>query len=235
MASKAFPERSNRPLVAVVGTCDTKLAALVFLKRVVSNDTCDAILIDVGTHEPSESTDIDISRQHILGQAKSSPTGNSRNEFSEAMTQGLARTLKQLCDGTTSQRAIAGVIAAGGSCNTSICTQAFRESLPIGFPKLMVSTMASGDVSHYVGETDITMMHSVVDVAGLNHILESVLRNAAYAIAGMASHYSPTNAPSSRPAVAVTMFGVTTPCVEAATKALEKLGYTVVVFHATGN
>jgi uncharacterized protein (UPF0261 family) len=99
----------------------------------------------------------------------------------------------------------------------------------------MVSTMASGDVSHYVGETDITMMYSVVDIAGMNNILEVVLGNAARAIAGMASKQHLTaNVTSSRPAIAISMFGVTTPCVATATKLLESLGYTTVIFHATG-
>lgn len=119
-----------------------------------------------------------------------------------------------------------------------MCTKAFRDALPIGFPKVMVSTMASGDVSHYVGETDIAMMYSVVDVAGMNGILETILGNAARCIAGMALQSSPPKDTSTsgggKPAVAVTMFGVTTPCVQSATEMLERLGYEVVVFHATG-
>ncbi|KAF8578881.1 hypothetical protein K439DRAFT_1360978 [Ramaria rubella] len=229
---------TNLPLVAVVGTCDTKHAALVFIKQlIISSGLCDAILIDVGSYEPADSSksNIDIPRQEILDRVVPVGTGRSRNEVSGAMAQGLRSLLKELRNGTPTRRSISGVIAAGGSCNTSLCAQAFREALPVGFPKLMVSTMASGDVSHYVGESDITMMHSVVDVAGLNHILESVLKNAANAIAAMAANYSPASAVvSSQRAIAVTMFGVTTPCVEMASKLLEELGYTPVIFHATG-
>jgi uncharacterized protein (UPF0261 family) len=97
--------------------------------------------------------------------------------------------LTQFLDRLRLYRGIVGGIRAGGSGNTSICTKAFRDALPIGFPKLMVSTMASGNVSHYVGEADITMMYSVVDVDNMNPILETVLRNAADAISGMTKRY----------------------------------------------
>ncbi|KZP12728.1 UPF0261-domain-containing protein [Athelia psychrophila] len=150
-----------------------------------------------------------------------------------AMTAALGRTLIPL----HSEGTIAGVIGAGGSGNTTVCTSAFRDALPIGFPKLMVSTMASGDVSCYVGESDVTMMYSVVDVAGMNDILEVILGNAARAIAGMAfssPDVSKSKSGVARPAVAISMFGVTTPCVQRAAELLEELGYATVVFHATG-
>ena len=221
----------RRPVVAIIGTCDTKLEAMVFIKNtIISGGKCEAILLDIGSYEPSDSTEINISRSGILGESLLDNMP-SRGSAMKTMTHALKRTLSRL----HAEESISGVIGAGGSGNTSVCTTAFRDALPIGFPKLMVSTMASGDVSHYVGETDITMMYSIVDVAGMNSILENILGNAARAIAGMASNnVLSTYTTCSRPAIAISMFGVTTPCVQTATKLMEELGYAAVVFHATG-
>ena len=127
---------------------------------------------------------------------------------------------------------IDGVLGAGGSGNTAIATAAMR-ALPVGVPKLMVSTMAAGDTSDYVGGTDITMMASVTDVAGLNSISARVLANAAAAMAGMVGA-PPVEHDDSKPLIGATMFGVTTPCVDHARAVLEERGYEVLVFHATG-
>ncbi|KAG2061501.1 hypothetical protein BDR06DRAFT_264098 [Suillus hirtellus] len=221
------------PTVAVIGTCDTKLEALLFLKRTIqSTAVCDAILIDIGSYHPSDLRDIDILRSDVLKERTTIVhDASSRGETLETMTIALTQLLARL----HSTQSIAGVIGAGGSGNTSVCTKAFRDALPIDFPKLMVSTMASGNVAHYVGETDVTMMHSVVDVAGMNPILEVILGNAAHAISGMAKRsLTRADLKSSRPTIAVSMFGLTTPCVEVATQKLEELGYSVVAFHATG-
>jgi uncharacterized protein (UPF0261 family) len=126
---------------------------------------------------------------------------------------------------------VAGVIGIGGSGGTALIAAALR-ALPVGLPKVLVSTVASGNTAPYVGCSDVTMMYSVVDVAGLNRVSRQVLANAAHAIAGMASHPSP--AAGAKPAVGMTMFGVTTPCVTAARQQLESLGYECLVFHATG-
>ncbi len=126
---------------------------------------------------------------------------------------------------------VAGVLGIGGSGGTALITAAMR-SLPIGLPKLMVSTVASGNTAPYVDCSDITMMYSVVDVAGLNTVSKTILGNAAHAMAGMAMHsWSDVQ---SRPAIGMTMFGVTTPCVTAVRQALEKEGFDCLVFHATG-
>ncbi|OAX39369.1 hypothetical protein K503DRAFT_769561 [Rhizopogon vinicolor AM-OR11-026] len=226
----------TQPTVAVIGTCDTKLEALRFLKRTIqSTAVCHAIIIDVGSYDPSDSQDIDIPRTDVLKEYETAIRNMpSRGEALDTMTIALTQLLARL----HSAQSIMGVIGAGGSGNTSVCTKAFRDALPIGFPKLMVSTMASGNVSHYVGETDMTMMYSVVDVASMNPILETVLGNAADAISGMAKRYlmraDMKSSLSSRPAIAVSMFGLTTPCVQVATQKLEELGYSVVAFHATG-
>ncbi|KAH7929674.1 hypothetical protein BV22DRAFT_1002319 [Leucogyrophana mollusca] len=224
---------SMKPTVAVIGTCDTKLEALTYIKEtVISSGRCNAILIDIGSYDPPNSTAIDISRSNVLSSLGGEAVDNSsRNGALDAMTIALTRTLSRL----RSDKSIAGVVGAGGSGNTSVCTKAFREALPIGFPKLMVSTMASGNTSHYVGETDLTMMYSVADVAGMNPLLRTILGNAADAIEGMAVRsLERADLNSTRPAIAVTMFGLTTPCVQAAIEELEELGFSVVVFHATG-
>jgi uncharacterized protein (UPF0261 family) len=143
------------------------------------------------------------------------------------MARGAANLAKQLHD----NEKIHGVLSIGGSCGTAIGTAAMRE-LPVGFPKVMVSTMASGQVSSYVGLTDITMMHSVVDIAGINRISRRIFINAVGAICGMIEMPEPTA--DDRPLVAATMFGVTTPCVERVRARLEKAGFEVLVFHATG-
>lgn len=224
---------STPPTVAVIGTCDTKLEVFLFLKRAVqSTAVCDAILIDIGSYDPSDLRDIDIPRSDVLREhATTVHDTPSRREALETTTIALTQLLARLY----STQSIVGVIGAGGSGNTSVCTKAFRDALPVGFPKLMVSTMASGNVSHYVGETDITMMYSVVDVAGINPILEVILGNAAGAISGMAKRsLNRADLKSSRPTIAVSMFGLTTPCVQVATQKLEELGYSVIAFHATG-
>jgi uncharacterized protein (UPF0261 family) len=129
-----------------------------------------------------------------------------------------------------------GVLALGGSGGSSIAARAVRD-LPVGLPKLIVSTMAAGDVSPYVGASDVTMTYSVVDIAGINQVSRAVLGNAAAGIAGMAKAYAArVGAPhgDDRPLVAASMFGVTTPAVDAARERLSELGYEVLVFHATG-
>jgi uncharacterized protein (UPF0261 family) len=129
------------------------------------------------------------------------------------------------------RRDLGGIISAGGSGGTSMATQGMR-ALGIGCPKMMVSTMASGDTRPYVGPSDICMMYSVTDVQGINRISEKVLANAAHALAGMIAHPAPAS-DTSKPAIGLTMFGVTTPCVQAVTKRLEE-DFDCLVFHATG-
>jgi uncharacterized protein (UPF0261 family) len=131
------------------------------------------------------------------------------------------------------RRDLGGIVSAGGSGGTALATAAMRR-LPVGVPKVMVSTVASGDVKPYVGPADICMMYSVTDIAGINRISEKVLANAAHALAGMIAHARPTGqASDTRAALGLTMFGLTTPCVQAVTKQLED-DYDCLVFHATG-
>jgi uncharacterized protein (UPF0261 family) len=144
------------------------------------------------------------------------------------MARGAGEVVKRL----QAEGRLDGVLGLGGSGGSSLVTSAMRE-LPVGVPKLMVSTVASGDTRPYVGESDVTMMYSVVDIAGINQISARILSNAAAAIAGMAKAEVP-EAGEVKPLVGATMFGVTTPAVDAARERLEELGYEVLVFHATG-
>jgi uncharacterized protein (UPF0261 family) len=143
------------------------------------------------------------------------------------MAAGAEAVLKELYD----DGKVAGVLALGGSGGTSIATRAMR-ALPVGVPKLMVSTVASGDTRPYVGAVDVTMMYSVVDISGVNSVSARIMANAAGAIAGMVGARVPVL--EAKPLVGATMFGVTTPCVTRARERLEELGYEVLVFHATG-
>jgi uncharacterized protein (UPF0261 family) len=217
--------------VAIVGTLDTKGTEYKFIRDRINNHGVNSIIIDVGTggdpllqpdittREVAEAAGVDF--EELKRKA-------DRGYSVEVMGKGAAVILKRLQqDGR-----IHGVISIGGSGGTSIGTTAMK-ALPTGFPKMMVSTVASGDTRQYVGVKDITMMNSVVDVAGLNIILKSILSNAAAAIAAMAKEEI-VSGDSNKPIVAATMFGVTTPCVSKACKILERAGYEVLVFHATG-
>src|SRR5262249_15554558 len=149
----------------------------------------------------------------------------------EAAARGVAKIAVDLL----AKGQVDGVLGLGGSAGTTIGTAAMR-ALPFGVPKLMVSTLASGQVKPYVGVRDIMMLHSVVDISGLNRISRTVLTNAANAMIGMVkseAHRS-QSVGLEKPLIAATMFGVTTPCVEAARKIMEQNGYEVLVFHATG-
>ncbi len=221
--------------VAILGCLDTKGVELQFLKQVV--ETCGARVhvIDTGVMGdplfPPDTPRTEIAS--LAGTSIDELRRRSDRGFAmEAMCRGAAQAARQL----QARGAIHGILAAGGSANTSIGSAAMR-ALPTGFPKVMVSTLASGDVSPFVGTRDITMMYSVVDIAGINRISERVLSNAARAAAAMAHGWEADRArPRSlgKPLIAATMFGVTTPCITEARRVLEDAGYEVIVFHATG-
>jgi len=222
--------------VALVGTLDTKGPDFAFLAGQLRAVGAEVIVVDVGVGEP------DGLIPDIDGDTVAAAAGTSRAELREAadrgravteMGRGAARVIADL----TAHGRVGGVLAAGGSGGSSIAAQ-IMAALPVGLPKLLVSTMASGDVSPYVGAKDVCIMYSVVDVAGLNRISRLVLGNAAAAMAGMVAAREqavPTaGAVHDRPLVAASMFGVTTPAVDAARARLAELGYEVLVFHATG-
>jgi len=233
--------------IALVGTFDTKGAEYDFVRKQIDDiGTCLVFLIDVGLQSNNKTLPIaNISSKSIIkaagGDYKALEERKiSKSEAFNLMTKGLTLKLNELY---VSNR-LHGILALGGSCGTAIVSEAIQQSkiLPIGLPKLIVSTVAASTNAHTaVGLTDVTLMHSVTDIGGgVNRINEPILGNAAVAIAAMASRYYTSMTQSKEatvhdpPLVALTMFGVTTPCVMEAKKQLEELGYDTVVFHATG-
>jgi len=221
--------------VALVGTLDTKGPDFAFLAGRLRAAGAQVIVIDVGTGEPDGlAPDID-------GEAVAAAAGSTRAELRAAADRGRAvavmgRGAAAVVADLVAQGRVGGVLAAGGSGGSSIAAQVMA-GLPVGLPKLLVSTMASGDVSPYVGAKDVCIMYSVTDVAGINRISRLVLGNAAAAMAGMVAAQAaqgPSADADDRPLIAASMFGVTTPAVETARARLAELGYEVLVFHATG-
>jgi uncharacterized protein (UPF0261 family) len=232
----------------VVGTFDTKGAELNYVAELIRATRVPVTTVDLSTRDDRYNRDdrddgqdgdnqdnrpgqlarrADVGAPVVAGHhpdgAKAVFTGD-RGSAVVAMATAFERFL-------TSRNDVGGVLGLGGSGGTALISPALR-ALPVGVPKLMVSTVASGDVSGYVGAADLAMLHSVTDVAGLNRISRRVLGNAAHALAGMVSNDIP--AAESKPAVGLTMFGVTTPCVTAVAAALAERGYDPLVFHAVG-
>ncbi|KAF2451658.1 hypothetical protein P171DRAFT_426142 [Karstenula rhodostoma CBS 690.94] len=227
--------------VLLLGTCDTKLDELLFLRTAIeeADPNIRVSLIDVGRcetqHDSIKFTHSKLIENYGNGQKVDElPRGDLIKTMAGYAT-ALVKDLYEESDGTS----IDGIISAGGSGGTSLAAAVMRDALPIGFPKLIVSTVASGDTGPIVEETDITLMYSVVDVAGLNGVLRNVLSNAGAAIAGMARSYAArrlTIAPETKIRVGITMFGVTTPAVDAIRKHLEsENNVEIYVFHATGH
>ena len=221
-------------VVALIGTLDTKGAEYAWLAEQLDKHGVQALFVDVGSFSASPLAN--VSSDDVIAAADSDAVAlrerRDRGEMMQVMSVGAARIVRDLA---VSGR-IHGLLALGGSGGSSVAAAAM-QALPVGFPKLLVSTMASGDVKPYVGEVDATLMYSVVDVAGINSVSSQVFANAAAAIAGMAQAYEDRLAAvpaGHKPVVAVTMFGVTTPAADEARDTLTDLGYEVLVFHATG-
>lgn len=217
-------------VVVLVGTLDTKGVEYGFLRDRLRENGVETLLVDAGILGDPR-VEPDVTREEVARAAGTDIEGlaraGDRGVAVAAMARGAGEVVKRL----HAEGRLDGVVGLGGSGGSSLVTRAMRE-LPVGVPKLMVSTVASGDTRPYVGESDVTMMYSVVDMAGINRISARILSNAAGAIAGMAKAEVPEV--GERPLVGATMFGVTTPCVDAARGRLEALGYEVLVFHATG-
>lgn len=219
--------------VVLLGTLDTKGIEYDYLRKQVQASGCDTLLIDAGVQGGPLAAP-DISRAEVAQAAGADvaqlAAAGDRGVAVETMARGATAIVLDLF----SQGRLQGVLGMGGSGGSSLISQAMR-ALPVGVPKVLVSTLASGDTRPYVGAVDLTMMYAVVDIAGLNRISERILGNAAAAIGAMAHAYA-TAPPSAnaRPLIGASMFGVTTPCVTAARAALEERGYEVLVFHATG-
>lgn len=212
--------------VYIIGTCDTKYPELTYAKALIEAAGVATVLVDVGIFAHDHPVDVTLAQ--VAACHPSTPdflTKNAgRGESVMAMGEALEAFLLSRTD-------IGGVLGMGGSGNTSLVTKGMR-ALPVGLPKLMVSTVASGDVSPYVGPSDICMMASVADVSGLNPVTRAVIGNAAHAMAGMVRFPIP-QVKAQKPLLGMTMFGVTTTCVQQVSALLEDC-FEPLVFHATG-
>ncbi|MBT2466667.1 Tm-1-like ATP-binding domain-containing protein [Streptomyces sp. ISL-66] len=228
--------------VVLVGTLDTKGVEYGWLRERLLRAGVEVVMVDTGImDEPRVPADVPC-------EAVARAAGTELSELRTAADRGAAvTTMARVAEATLlrlhAEGRLHGVLAIGGSGGTSIATRAMR-ALPLGVPKVMVSSMASGDVAPYVGSADITMMYSVVDIAGINSISAPVLTNAVEAVAGMAKGFERASrelrrparlGEGSRPLVAASMAGVTTTGVDAARERLTELGYEVLVFHVSGS
>ena len=217
--------------VVLLGTLDTKGKEYDFLADRVREHGVDVILVDAGIMGEPLATP-DISREEVAAAAGADvhalAAAGDRGAAVGAMSEGAAAVVVRL----HAEGRLDGILGLGGSGNSALVTHAM-QALPVGVPKLMVSTVASGDTRPYVGAVDIAMMYSVVDIAGINTISAQIMTNAAGMIAGAVKSQVP-DLGADRPLIGATMFGVTTPCVTEARERLEELGYEVLVFHATG-
>ncbi|UGY01007.1 ABC transporter permease [Bradyrhizobium quebecense] len=228
----ATSRTSGPPVVLVVGTLDTKGTELRFIRDIIAASGLRTRLVDVSTS--GKATSCDVTAQEIAlnhGRGGSSVFGTDRGASVTAMAEAFERWLRR-------QSNIAGIISAGGSGGASLVAPGMR-ALPVGVPKLIISSVASGDVGPYVGPADITMMYSVTDVQGLNSISRTVLGNGAHALVGMVKARieeqagKPRDTGAHLPAIGITMFGVTTPAVQKIAADLRE-DFECLVFHATG-
>ena len=221
-----FPVSASSERAAyVAGTFDTKGRELFYVRQCLERLGLRVVTVDLSTSGRTSTASVhprEVARHHPQGE--SAVFTGDRGGAVAAMALAFERFV-------LTRRDLGGLISAGGSGGTTLATAAMR-ALPVGVPKVMVSTMASGDTRPYVGPSDIMMLYSVTDVQGINRISERVLANAAHALAGMITH-PPLASQASRPAIGLTMFGVTTTCVQAVTKELGD-AYDCLVFHATG-
>ena len=217
--------------IAIAGTFDSKGRELNFVKEVLEGLGLKTLTIHCGVFEPIFETDVSNEEvaKEVGGDIHQIASKKDRALATEVLSKGMEKLIPRLY----AEGKFDGIISLGGTGGTSLVTPGMR-ALPIGVPKVMVSTVASGNVQQYVGTSDIVMMPSIVDVSGLNSISTKIFTNAALAIAGMVSLEHKEIAQEKKPLVAATMFGVTTPCVDAAREFLEEKGYEVLVFHATG-
>ena len=219
--------------VILVGTLDTKGVEFAFVRDLIRRAGLETLVIDAGSLGPPVFP-ADIPRSEVFRRAGVSEgelrARSDRGEAVAAAERGITAILAEL----VAQGEVQGVLGLGGSAGTVIGTAAMR-AVPFGIPKVMVSTLASGQTRPYVGGSDIIMMYPVADIAGLNQLTCTVLTNAANALVGIArARLETTATDDARPLIAATMFGVTTPCVDHARRILEEEGLEVVVFHATG-
>lgn len=219
--------------VYLLATWDTKGTEAAFVRDRLQELGVAVRLMDTGClGEPALGVDID--REAVFRAADASWTEVRQRGDRGIAVATAARGAAALVERAYAEGLVSGVLGLGGSAGTTIGAAAMR-ALPLGVPKLMVSTLASGQVRPYVADKDICMLNSVVDIAGLNRISRGILASAAAAMAGMVNHRLTEASADDKPLVAATMFGVTTPCVQRAREVLESAGYEVLIFHATGN
>ncbi len=216
--------------IAIAGTFDTKGKEFLYLKELIEEQGLKTLMINTGVFEAPFTPDIGgkeiaaaigVNFDEVVSR-------KDRGYATEVMSNGMEKLVPQLYE----EGKFDGIISLGGSGGTAMVAPAMR-ALPIGVPKIIVSTMASGDVSRYIESSDLILMPSIVDVSGINSISSKIFANAAHAIAGMVNAERPAHV-QEKPMVCATMFGLTTPCVETAKAYLEEKGYEVLVFHATG-
>lgn len=220
--------------IALAGTLDTKGNEFLYVKKLLESLGFDTFTIHTGVFNPEFEADVP-SRDVASAAGKDISELAAKEDRAEA-TASLTEGMRELLPALYEQGKFDGVMSFGGTGGTSIVTAGMQE-LPIGVPKVMVSTVASGDTQPYVGTSDIIMVPSIVDVAGLNVISKNVFRNAAYATCGMLDYKetSPVDTgDGEKPLIAASMFGLTTPCINQAKSYLENSGYEVLIFHATG-
>ena len=220
------------PTIVLLGTLDTKGAEYDFVRSHLRAAGCEVLVVDAGVMG-QDRYPVDVGPAEVAAAGGASQSSlvelGDRGAALAAMSAGAIRIVADV----HAQGRLDGILALGGSGAAALAAPAMR-ALPIGVPKLLVTTMAAGDVRPYVGESDLAMLYPVVDIAGINRISAQILANAAAAIAGMAGVGRVEPGDSGRPLVGATMFGVTTPAVTTARERLEALGYEVLVFHATG-
>ncbi len=218
------------PTIAVLGTLDTKGVEVRFLKEQIQAHGCGTLVVDLGVQGPP-SIEPDVTR-HMVARAAGEEIevlakSGDRGRAVSVMTRGVEKIIPDLY----AQGRMQALIGLGGSAGTTMATAAMR-ALPLGVPKVMISTIAGGDVKAFVGLKDITMIPSIVDISGLNRISRQVIAQAAAAVAAMVQVEVPKA--EDKPLIAASMFGNTTHCVEAARAHFEAAGFEVLVFHATG-
>ncbi|MDO4977166.1 MAG: Tm-1-like ATP-binding domain-containing protein [Eubacteriales bacterium] len=216
--------------IALIGTFDTKGEEYLYIKNKIENLGFHTLTIHVGVFEATFTPDINhdsvaLMADHMIEELQEA---KDRGMAMDVLSRGLCEMIPKLFE----EKLFDGVLALGGSGGTSLITPCMRM-LPLGIPKIMVSTMAAGDVARYVGTSDILMMPSIVDIAGINRISSQVFTHAVHAMIGMLEHEN-TDLKVKKPLVVATMYGVTTPCVMKAKEYLEEQGYEVIIFHASG-
>ncbi|MGD9029989.1 MAG: Tm-1-like ATP-binding domain-containing protein [Anaerolineae bacterium] len=216
--------------VVIAGSLDTKGEEFAFVKQLIGREGLETLVVDFGVMgQPG--LEPDVTREEVAkaggGNLEHLASGQHKDKAMETMAAGIAVVVRRLHE----EGRLDGILSMGGSGGTAVATAGMRV-LPVGVPKVMVSTLASGDVSGYTGTRDITFMPSIVDVSGVNSISRRIYANAAGAIAGMVQMEAP--APEEKPLITASMFGNTTPAVNRARTILEEQGYEVLVFHATG-